>query len=172
MADVTSIDTHVPAITLKVAIRVDIVAHELRANEAAEMLLCLCQLAGLITGSDYVRLAEEDPAEADRWKSLNLLISEMSVADVWEIMAVLPGCTADQTQAFQQAARLVGAAVRNRKAGQASSNDDEQLHEAAALLVKQSSDVPRTPPMEEVEDIVSRLAALTITLSEVTSCKR
>ena len=69
MADVTTVHTHVQPSTIHVAIHVEIRNHELRASDGAEVLLCLSELAALITGSDYFDLAEADPAEAEKWRS-------------------------------------------------------------------------------------------------------
>ena len=166
MADVTTVHTHVQASTIHVAIHVEIPNHELRASEGAEVLLCLSELAALITGSDYFDLAEADPAEAEKWRSNALVVNQMSIDDSWEILAVLPGCTPEQVHAFVEALTLICMVVRDQRAGK-KTKDDELLTKAAHLLVKTTSDVPRTPPIENIRDIVVRLAVLSITIDEI-----
>jgi hypothetical protein len=167
MADVTTVHTHVQASAIQVAIHVEFPNHVLRAGEAAEVLLCLSELAALIAGSDYFDLAEADPADAERWRSNALVVSQMSIYNPWEILAVLPGCTPEQVQAFVEALTFIYMVVRDQQAGK-KTDDDERLIKAAHVLVKSTSDVPRTPPIEKVHDIVMRLAVLSITIVEIT----
>lgn len=166
MADVTTVHTHVQASPIDVAIHVEIPNHELRAAEGAEVLLCLSELAALITGSDYFDLAEADPAEAEKWRSNALVVNRMSIDNSWEILAVLPGCTPEQVQAFVETLTFIYMVVRDQQAGK--KTEDEELIKAAQLLVKDTSDVPRTPPIEKVRDIVARLAVLSIAIVEIT----
>lgn len=168
MADVTTVHTHVQPSTIQVAVYVESPNHELRAAEAAEVLLCLSELAALIAGSDYFDLAEADPAEAENWKSNALVVHQMSISPRWEILAVLPGCTPEQVQAFVEALTFMCAVVRDQQADK-KTNDDERLIKAAHLLVQSPSDVPRTPPIEKVQAIVVRLAVLSITVVEITT---
>jgi len=161
MADVTTVHTRVQPSTIQVAIQVEIPNHELRAGEAAEVLLCLSELAALIAGSDYFDLAEADPADAENWRSNALVVNQMSISPPWQILAVLPGCTPEQVQAFVEALTFMCVVVRDQQAGK-KTNDDERLVKAAHLLVQSTSDVPRTPPIEKVRDIIGRLAALSI----------
>ena len=165
MADVTTVHTHVQASTIHVAIHVEIPSHELRASEGAEVLLCLSELAALISGSDYFDLAEADPAEAEKWKSNALVVNQMSIDDSWEILAVLPGCTPKQVQAFVETLTFIYMVVRQQHAGK--KTEDEELIQAAQLLVTDTSDVPRTPPIEQVRDIVFRLGVLSIAIAEI-----
>lgn len=144
MADVTTVHTHVQASPIHVAIHVEIPNHELRASEGAEVLLCLSELATLITGSDYFDLAEADPAEAEKWKSNALVVNQMSIDDSWEILAVLPGCTPKQVQAFVETLTFIYMAVRHQHAGK--KTEDEELIQAAQLLVTDTSDVPGLRP--------------------------
>jgi hypothetical protein len=167
MADVTTVHTHVQPSTIQVVIHVEIPNHELRAGEAAEVLLCLSELAALIAGSDYFDLAEADPADAENWRSNALVVHQMSICPHWEILAVLPGCTPEQVQAFVEALTFMYVVVRDQQAGK-KTKDDERLIKAAHLLVQSTSDVPRTPPIENVHAIVVRLAVLSITIVEVT----
>ena len=166
MADVTTVHTHVQASTIQVAIQVEIPNHDLRAGDAAEVLLCLSELAALIAGSDYFDLAEADPADAENWRSNALVVNQMSISPPWEILAVLPGCTPEQVQAFVETLTLMCVVVRDQQAGK-KTNDDERLVKAAHLLVQSTSDVPRTPPIEKVRDMVGRLAALSIAIGEI-----
>ena len=174
MADVTTIDTHVQAHPLQVAIRVEIPNQELRAAEAAEVLLCLSELAGLIAGSDYVELAEADPAEAERWKSLSLVVHQMSIVNLWEVRAALPGCTPERVQAFVEALTSIYMVVRDRHGDKKNEEDEkreleeQRIEQAARLLVAHSTDVPRTPPVENVREIVVRLALLSVKIVDVT----
>ena len=165
MADVTTVHTHVQPSTIQVAIHVEIRNHELRASEGAEVLLCLSELAALIAGSDYFDLAEADPADAENWRSNALVVNQMSISPPWEILAVLPGCTPEQVQAFVETLTFIYMVVRDQQAGK--KTEDEELIQAAQLLVKDTSDVPRTPPIEQVRDIVVRLSALSIAIVEI-----
>jgi hypothetical protein len=165
MADVTTVHTHVQPSTIQVAIHVEIRNHELRASEGAEVLLCLSELAALISGSDYFDLAEADPAEAEKWRSNALVVNQMSIDDSWEILAVLPGCTPKQVHAFVETLSFIYTVVRDQQAGK--KTEDEELIQAAQCLVQDTSDVPRTPPIEHVRDIVVRLAALSIAIDEI-----
>jgi len=157
-----------------VALRVDIPNQELRATEAAEVLLCLAELAGLIAGSDYVELAEADPAEAERWKSLSLVVTQMAMSNSWEILTVLPGCVPERVDAFVEALTSVCLVVRDRHADKQNPDserralEEQRIKDAAQLLVAQSADVPRTPPVEEVQEIVARLADLSVTIVDAT----
>ena len=176
MADVTTIDTHVEAHPRHVSIRVEVPNQALRATEAAEVLLCLAELAGLIAGSDYVELAEADPAEAERWKASSVVVHQLSMANPnpWEILAGLPGCIPERVQAFVEALGLVCLVVRDRHADKSHADDEKRefearlIEKAARLLVAQSADVPRTPPVEQVREIVGRLASLSVTIVDAT----
>lgn len=88
MADVMTVDTRVHPTATHVFIRVEI-HHLLRAAEAADMLSCLSDVAALIAGSDYVELAEADPADAERWKSLALTVKETVIGDYWDLVVNL-----------------------------------------------------------------------------------
>ena len=168
MADVTTVDTHVQANPIQVAIRVDIQNHELRAADAAELLLSLSELAGLIAGSDFVELAEADPVDAERWKSLSLVVKEMTSLDSWEIVTILPGCTPEQTHAFVKALTSIQTIVQDQKGDKEGRDEDALFKEAAQLLVKDSKDVPRSPPVEKIRDLALRLSALAVTIVQVT----
>jgi hypothetical protein len=167
MPDVTTVHTHVQASTIHVAVHVEIPNHELRAADAAEVLLCLSELAGLIAGSDYVDLAEADPAEAEKWKSNALVVNQMSIDKAWDILAVLPGCTPEQVQAFVEALTFIYMVVRDQQAGK-KTEDEESLTQAAHVLIRDTSDVPRTPPIEKVREIVVRLAVLSLSIVDIT----
>ncbi len=168
MADVTTVHTHVQANPIQVAIRVEIQNHELRAADAAELLLSLSELAGLIAGSDFVELAEADPVDAERWKSLSLVVKEMTSLDSWDIVTILPGCTAEQTQAFVAALTSIYTVVQDHKGDKKREDADALIKEAAQLLVKGSTDVPRSPPVEKIRDVAMRLSALAVTIVQVT----
>ena len=167
MADVTTVHTHVQASTIHVAIHAEIPNNELRAADAAEVLWCLSELAGLIAGSDYFDLAEADPAEGEKWRSNALVVTQMSVDTAWEILAVLPGCTPEQVQAFVEAFTFIYMAVRDQQAGK-KTEDEELLIKAAHVLVRDTSDVPRTPPIQKVREIVVRLAVLSLSIADIT----
>ena len=92
-----TIDTRVEPTATHVLIRVEI-HHVLRAAEAGNMLSCLSDIAALIAGSDYVELAEADPADAERWKSLALVVKESTIGEYWDLVVQLPGCTPEQVQ--------------------------------------------------------------------------
>jgi hypothetical protein len=176
MADVTTTDTPLQAHPSQVYVRVDIPNQELRARDAAEVLLCLSELAGLIAGSDYVELAEADPAEAEGWKASSVVVNQMSMVtpNPWEILTVLPGCTPERVHAFVEALTSVCLVVRNRHADKSDAGNEkreleEQLIEKAArLLVAQTADVPRTPPVEKVRELVERLGVLSVTIVDAT----
>jgi hypothetical protein len=157
MADVMTIDTAVHPTATRVLIRVDI-HHLLRAAEAAELLSCLSAVAALIAGSDYVELAEADPADTERWKSLALIVKESSIADYWDLVVDLPGCTPEQVEKFVAALRKIHDVADDKK----SQPDSNELTEAGELLVKGSSDVPRTAPVDQLQAIVERLSPLTL----------
>ena len=157
MADVMTIDTGVHPTTTHVLIRVDI-HHLLRAAEAAELLSCLSDVVALIAGSDYVQLAEADPADTERWKSLALIVKESAIADHWELVVDLPGCTPQQVGEFVAALRKIHDVADDKKA----QPDSRELTEAGELLVKGSSDVPRAAPVDELQAIVDRLSPLTL----------
>ena len=162
MADVMTIDTRVEATTTDVLIRVEI-HHVLRAAEAADMLSCLSDIAALIAGSDYVELAEADPADAERWKSLALTIKEMVLGEYWDLVVQLPGCTPEQVQEFAAALRKIHDVADD----QSSQPADRELTEAGELLVKGSSDVPRAAPVDALHAVVERLSALTLRILAV-----
>ena len=157
-----TIDTRVEPTATHVLIRVEI-HHVLRAAEAANMLSCLSDIAALIAGSDYVELAEADPADAERWKSLALVVKESTIGEYWDLVVQLPGCTPEQVQEFVVALRKIHDVADD----QSSQPADRELTEAGELLVKGSSDVPRTAPVDELQAIVERLSALTLNIVSV-----
>ena len=157
-----TIDTRVEPTATHVLIRVEI-HHVLRAAEAGNMLSCLSDIAALIAGSDYVELAEADPADAERWKSLALVVKESAIGEYWDLVVQLPGCTPEQVQEFVAALRKIHDVADD----QSSQPADRELTEAGELLVKGSSDVPRTAPVDELQAIVERLSALTLNIVSV-----
>ncbi len=162
MADVMTIDTRVHPTTTYVLLRVQI--HQfLRAAEAADMLSCLSDGAALIAGSDYVELAEADPADAERWKSLALIVKETVIGDYWDLVLHLPGCTPEQVQEFVAALRKIHDVADDQN----SQPGNRELTEAGKLLVKGSSDVPRKAPVDELQAIVERLSRLTLKIVSV-----
>jgi hypothetical protein len=162
MADVMTVDTRVHPTTTHVAIRVEF-HHLLRAAEAADLLSCLSDVAALIAGSDYVELAEADPADAERWKSLALIVRETVLGDYWDLVVDLPGCTPEQVQEFVAALRKIHDVADDPQ----SQPGTRELTEAGELLVKESSDVPRTAPVDELHAIVERLSSLTLKIVAV-----
>jgi hypothetical protein len=172
MADVTTVDTHVQSSPILLALRIEAQDRNLRAADAAELLQCLSELAGLIAGSDYVELAEADPVDAEKWKSLSLVIKEISGVDPWELVTVLPGCTPEKAQAFVDALTAISALVQDRKGDRKPDDEDALIDTAAHLLVQGSKDVPRTAPVEDVRDVVLRLSALSLTINQVAILRR
>jgi hypothetical protein len=162
MADVLTIDTRVHSTATHVLVRVEI-HHLLRAAEAAELLSCLSDIAALIAGSDYVELAEADPADTERWKSLALIVKETVIGDYWDVVVDLPGCTPQQVQEFVAALRKIHDVADDKN----SQPDNPELTEAGELLVKGSSDVPRMAPVDQLQAIVERLSSLTLKIVSV-----
>jgi hypothetical protein len=82
-----------------------------------------------------------------------------------DIIGMLP--SPQEVQAFVEALTFMKLVVRDQQAGK-KTNDDERLAKAAHLLVQNTSDVPRIPPIEKVRAIVVRLAVLSLTIVSLT----